>query len=93
MKLLAMTTERRVQFDLSVDPGSRVFVAGSFNNWNPTANPLKDNPGSGHCKAMLSLPAGRHEYKFVVNGVWMLDPNGTDWAPDGYGTMNSVLHV
>jgi 1,4-alpha-glucan branching enzyme len=93
MKLLAMTTERRVQFDLSVDPGSRVFVAGSFNNWNPTANPLKDNPGSGHCKATLSLPAGRHEYKFVVNGVWMLDPNGTDWAPDGYGTMNSVLHV
>jgi len=88
-----MTTERRVQFDLSVDPGSRVFVAGSFNNWNPTANPLKDNPGSGHCKATLSLPAGRHEYKFVVNGVWMLDPNGTDWAPDGYGTMNSVLHV
>ena len=93
MKLLEMTTERRVQFDLSVDPGSRVFVAGSFNNWNPTANPLKDNPGSGHCKATLSLPAGRHEYKFVVNGVWMLDPNGTDWAPDGYGTMNSVLHV
>ena len=93
MKLLAMTTERRVRFDLSVEPGSRVFVAGSFNNWNPTANPLKDNPGSGHCKATLSLPAGRHEYKFVVNGVWMLDPHGTDWAPDGYGTMNSVLHV
>ena len=93
MKLLSATTERRVQFELSVQPGSQVFVAGTFNNWNPTANPLKDNPGSGHCKATLSLPAGRHEYKFVVNGVWIIDSNSTDWVPNGYGSLNSVLHV
>jgi 1,4-alpha-glucan branching enzyme len=93
MKLLPETTERQVQFSLSVQPGCQVFVAGTFNNWNPTANPMKDNPGSGHCKATLSLAAGRHEYKFVVNGVWIMDSNSTDWALDGYGSLNSVLHV
>lgn len=93
MKLLPEMTERRVQFDLTVKPGSQVFVAGTFNHWNPTANPLKDNPGSGHCKATLSLPTGRHEYKFVVNGVWIMDPNCVDWAPNDCGTLNSVLHI
>jgi len=93
MKLLPAHIERSVQFELSVEPGSQVFVAGTFNNWNPTANPLKDNPGSGHCKATLSLPAGRHEYKFVVNGVWIIDSNCSDWAPNAHGSLNSVLHV
>ncbi len=93
MKLLTATTERRVQLELSVQPGSRVFVAGTFNNWNPTATPMKDNPGSGHCKATLSLPAGRHEYKFVVNGEWRIDPNCPEWSPNDQGSLNSVLHV
>ena len=92
MKLLSEGT-RRVRFDLSVEPGKQVFVAGTFNNWNPTANPLKDNPGSGHCKATLRIPAGTHEYKFVVNGIWIVDPKCANWTPNGYGSLNSVLHV
>jgi 1,4-alpha-glucan branching enzyme len=93
MKLLPERIERHVQFELSVPPGCQVFVAGTFNNWNPTANPMKDNPGSGHCKVTLSLAPGRHEYKFVVNGVWIIDSNSTEWAPNGNGSLNSVLHV
>lgn len=93
MKLLPETIERRVQFDLSVQPGSRVFVAGTFNNWNPTVHQLKDNPGSGHCKATLRIPPGRHEYKFVVNGEWVADPKCPEWVPNDQGSLNSVVHV
>lgn len=92
MKLLSEGT-KRVQFELSVEPGNQVFVAGTFNDWNPTANPLKDNPGSGHCKAILVIPSGRHEYKFVVNGVWTVDPKCEDWVLNTCGSLNSVLHV
>ena len=92
MKLLSEGT-KRVQFDLSVEPGKQVFVAGTFNNWNPTANPLKDNPGSGHCKATLRIPVGTHEYKFVVNGVWTVDPKCAERVPNAHGSLNSVLHV
>jgi 1,4-alpha-glucan branching enzyme len=93
MKLLPASTGKRVRFDLSVEPGSQVFVAGTFNDWSPTANPLKDNPGSGHCKTTLRIPAGTHEYKFVVNGVWIVDPKCEEWVPNGCGSLNSVLHV
>ena len=93
MKLLAATTERRVKFELSVQPGSQVFVAGTFNNWNPTANSLKDNPGSGHCKTTLVLPPGRHEYKFIVNGEWRTDANCAESAPNDQGSLNSVITV
>lgn len=92
-KLQTATTGRKVRFDLTVQPGCQVYVAGTFNNWNPTANALKDNPGSGHCKATLTLPPGRHEYKFVVNGTWMADPKSPDAVPDGFGSLNSVLHA
>lgn len=84
---------KKVQFELAVEPGSQVFVAGTFNNWNPTANPLKDNPGSGHCKAVIALPPGRHEYKFVVNGEWRVDPNCSESVPSDCGALNSVLTV
>ena len=93
IKLLPADKGKRVRFELSAEPGSRVFLAGTFNNWSLTANPLKDNPDSGHFKAALRVPAGTHEYKFVVNGLWFLDPKCPAWAPNVYGSLNSVLHV
>ena len=93
MKLLTTGAGRHIRFDLSVNPGSRVFVAGTFNNWNPNANPLKDNPGSGHCKATLLIPTGVHEYKFVVNGEWRTDPNCAETVTNNCGSLNSVLRV
>ena len=93
MKLLPADTGERVRFELSAEPGSQVFVAGTFNHWNPTENPLKDNPDSGHFKASFSLPRGTHEYKFVVNGVWSIDPKCPNRASNAYGSLNSVLHV
>ncbi len=85
--------KKKVRFELAAEPGSQVYVAGTFNNWDAAKNPLKDNPDSGHFKAILSLPEGTHEYKFIVNGVWFSDPKCQDWVPDGCGAMNSVLKV
>jgi 1,4-alpha-glucan branching enzyme len=84
---------KKVSFQLTVEPGSEVFVAGSFNDWNPTQYRMSDNPGSGHCKATLVLPPGRHEYKFVVNGEWRLDPNCAESVPNDCGALNSVISV
>lgn len=93
MRLLPETTGRMVRFGLSTEPGSEVFVAGTFNDWNPTVDQLKDNPGSGHCRAILRLPPGRHEYKFVVNGKWIADPNCPAFVVNEFGTLNSVVTV
>ena len=93
MKKTGSSKGKKVSFQLVTEPGSEVFVAGTFNNWDSKQYRLRDNPGSGHCKITLALPPGRHEYKFVVNGEWRADPNCPDWLPNDQGTINSVITV
>lgn len=81
-----------VKFSFKADKGATICVAGTFNNWSPTEDKLfsyKD----GVYNTALFLPFGRHEYKFVVNGVWSADPACAEWVPDGHGSINSVLTV
>lgn len=74
--------------------GSKVYLAGSFNNWNPTEIEMTDKDGSGVYTAAINLDPGIYEYKFVINGTWSLDPDpDRDWTQNGLGTLNSVLRV
>ncbi len=91
MKLKQVNTGKKVNFTLSAKPGSQVFVAGTFNKWNPTMNPLTYGSESGLFKTALHVPAGAHEYKFVVNGIWTVDPKCANSTPNSYGSMNSML--
>uniref|UniRef100_A0A3P8SC62 Protein kinase, AMP-activated, beta 1 non-catalytic subunit, b n=1 Tax=Amphiprion percula TaxID=161767 RepID=A0A3P8SC62_AMPPE len=50
-----------------------VFVSGSFNNW-VTKIPL--NKSQKNFVAIVDLPEGEHQYKFCVDGQWILDPTG-----------------
>ena len=84
---------KRVTFQVRADPGSTVFLAGDFNKWDPVANPMKDRRGTGDFSVVLSLPPGAHEYKFVINGTWCVDPTCTDWAQNSLGTLNSIRKV
>jgi hypothetical protein len=52
-----------------------VSLAGTFNQWKPDANPLTGPDAKGVWSLEMTLPAGVHEYKFVVNGdKWQPDP-------------------
>jgi 1,4-alpha-glucan branching enzyme len=84
--------EKQVQFVLQQPEARSVTVAGSFNNWNPKQTPLHKDPVTGW-KTTLSLPLGRYEYRFVVDGQWMSDPRATESAKNAFGTTNSVLFV
>lgn len=82
---------KRVTFTIKADKGSKVSVAGSFNDWNHEKTQLKEKAGT-FTKSVL-LPKGRYEYKFVVNGIWTVDPDCADWVPNGHGSLNSVINV
>jgi len=69
-----------------------VFIAGSFNDWRPGGSKMTSN-GDGKWQADLLLAPGEYEYRLVVDGVWMSDPNGAEERPNGYGGTNSVLRV
>ena len=85
--------KKRVNFWISAAPGSLVSVAGTFNNWDPTANPMQDQSGKGYFKTDMLIPQGTHEYKFVVNGVWATDPSCQNRVPDPFGSENCVLQI
>ena len=87
------TGTRRVTFQVRADPGSDVFLAGDFNEWNPAAKPMTDPKGAGAFSTTLSLAPGIYQYKFVINGTWCVDPDCTDWVQNSLGTLNSVRKV
>ena len=50
--------------------------------------------GDGIWSITKQLPAGRYEYKYVLDrNTWIMDPNALETADDGYGGRNSVLIV
>ena len=84
----------RSVFTFRGDPGSVVYLAGSFNNWDPQGLKMVDKDGNGLYSVSVTLAPGIYEYKFVINGVWTLDPDpDRDWTQNGLGTLNSVLRV
>ncbi len=93
MKAKVTKNRKKVAFKVTAPPGSEVFVAGTFNDWNPSSHPMRDNPDSGLFKTAMLLPVGRHEYKYIVNGEWLIDADNPHWTPNEIGTLNSVMNV
>ena len=69
-----------------------VQLAGDFNDWDPEKIALIKN-GEGDWVAEYPLRTGNYQYKYVVDGRWVLDPrNGQQVQTDG-GEVNSVITV
>ena len=78
-------------------PGARsVEVVGSFNDWSRGSLHLRDENHDGIWHGAAVLPAGPHEYMFVVDGErWVPDPLAGRYVDDGFGAggENSLLIV
>lgn len=85
-------TARSITFSIASTPGLPVYVAGTFNNWDPESIPLVEKDGV--YSVTLTLEPGEYEYKFIVNGFWTMDPDPSrEWRANGLGTLNSVVKV
>ena len=85
--------KKQVTFEIQIGEHCEVYVAGSFNGWDPKVHKLDSVNGDGLYRAKLPLPKGRHEYKFVVNEQWVIDPSAAETVPNGMGDYNSVMTV
>ena len=81
----------QVEFRL-VDKGAQsVEVAGTFNGWDRTKTPLQR---AADCwKGTVNLPRGHYEYRFVVDGKWVSDPEAKVSVKNPFGSNNSVLEL
>jgi hypothetical protein len=83
-----------VTFTLSYQRAERVSVVGSFNQWNPASHKMHQLGNRNTWVLELRLPAGRHEYAFLVDGKMVVpDQSSPFYQSDGFGNRNSVLFV
>ncbi|PKN00573.1 MAG: hypothetical protein CVU78_00425 [Elusimicrobia bacterium HGW-Elusimicrobia-2] len=79
-----------ILFACAAPTANKVVLAGSFNNWSQDANPMSKN-AAGVWSAIVPLSSGSHQYKFVTDGNWIIDPSNSNTAADGLGGNNSVI--
>ncbi len=83
--------KRRITFYLGAPGARKVILAGNFNNWDETC--VMNMEPNGKCKKTFMLTPGRYEYKFIVDGRWLCDPENPKQCENSYGTHNSYIEV
>ena len=72
---------KRHRFLFIAPDANEVCVAGSFNQWDPEATPMKKRR-DGTWYAVVYLSPGRYEYRIVVDGIWTCLLYTSDAADD-----------
>ncbi len=80
-----------VRFAVRPDSDVRhVKLAGDFNGWQATTMRRQKD---GSFVAVVTVGQGAHEYKFLFDDHWSIDPDNDTWAMNDAGTLNSVVNV
>ncbi|MDB6124802.1 MAG: glycoside hydrolase family 13 domain protein [Pedosphaera sp.] len=81
-----------VNFICMAPAAQTVHLIGDFNDWNPTAFPMKKQvDGAWHIQIPLSH--GHHHYQFLVDGKPTLDPRAQGIARNEQNEKVSLLAV
>lgn len=83
---------KKVSFEYYAPLARRVCLAGTFNQWNHEVYPLKKDR-SGKWTTALTLPPGRYEYRYFVDGAWENDQRPVECVPNAFGSWNCVITV
>ena len=81
----------RVTFIMPRDDAGAVQLLGDFTEWR-TPKAMRRS-GDGTWRVAVDLPAG-HEfhYRYLIDGVrWENDPQADKYAPNPFGSDNSVV--
>ncbi|MEM1321627.1 MAG: hypothetical protein AAGG75_15320 [Bacteroidota bacterium] len=77
-------------FKLLDYPNARqVYLSGTFNNWSTLGQPMQR--GEEGWEASIPLTKGKHLYKFIVDGSWIIDPANAYTERDRNGHTNNVF--
>ena len=80
-----------IKFTVTPNDGTKsAALAGEFSDWKPVEMKKQKN---GSYSVILPLPPGNYQYKFILDGQWSADPDNDLWAPNPYGSLNSVAQV
>ncbi len=83
---------KKIDFEYYAPQARQVKLAGGFNGWNAEETPLKKDH-NGTWRLALNLPAGRYEYRYLVDGSWQNDQRPVECVPNSFGSWNCVVEV
>ncbi len=69
----------------------RVYVAGSFNNWQD--GKFKMSKTEKGWELPVYLAEGTYTYRYIVDDNWMPDPGNKDVFPNEFNDYNSVVRI
>jgi 1,4-alpha-glucan branching enzyme len=73
-----------------VKTAKKVELAGDFSSWQPVEMKKQKD---GSYMATISAGQGSHQYKFLIDGRWEVDPDNSRRAANNFGTLNSIATV
>ena len=80
------------KFHYQGQEGDDIYVMGGFNDWSRDKLKMESRPDNKYEKTIFMEPR-RHEYKFVVNGEELIDPENDVFVSNNIGGWNSILDL
>lgn len=78
----------KVEFRITAPSAKKVLFAGTYTSWDKPG--VMEKQGDDWVFTAPLEPDARLEYKFVVDGKWILDPKNPKQSDGGFGSANSV---
>jgi hypothetical protein len=79
-----------VTFQVPPSEVGALSVVGDFNNWDPSATPLR--PSADGYTASVTVRPGRYRFRYLAaGGFWFNDEAAHDWIDNGHGGTDSVV--
>ena len=85
--------DRDVMFFMEAPDAGQVTLVGEFNGWMPETAPSLERDEKGVWRGRLTLPPGDYQYKYLIDGEWILDPENPLQIIDKNGIINSLIKV
>lgn len=83
----------KVTFRYHAPHAVQANVLGTFNHWDIVSGAMQRN-GDGTWERTVDVPLeGSYDYKFLVDGEWILDPLNPDYGKDSKDRYNSRFMV
>ena len=82
-----------VIFQVQAPEAREVYVAGEFNNWQLDSFACLERDERGTWKRQIPLNPGSYQYKYFVDGRWVVDPENPLRIVNEEGVVNSLIKV
>jgi len=82
-----------VVFSFLAPQAEDVRVVGDFNGWKYESGLRLSRGKNGVWRQEVRLRPGKYQYKFIVDGEWVIDPENQNVVENPFGSKNSLLVV